>query len=195
MRKLVLCLVGSVALVGLPASRAAATPTTLFSSSTPGVAASPPQVPAGVCAVTITAEGGRGGVYTSNPNPVPGGPGAAVTARVAVTPGATLHVLVGGAGGDGGGEDGTLSGDGGIGGGGGGGGGAPGGGGASVVWTSDLVPLVVAGAGGGSNPGFSGGAGGLLGQSAGDGGTNGVGGVGPRSGKGGKPDGTGGAGG
>ena len=157
---------------------------TLFSSSTPGVA-SVPAVPSGICGVTITAEGGQGG-SAFTPGGTPGGTGASVTARFAVSPGDVLHVLVGGAGGD----DSTSVG--GIGGGGGGGGGAAGGGGASVVWTDAQQPLVVAGAGGGAIGGHTGGAGGLLGQPGGNG-TNNSGGA--NAGKGGKANGDGGDGG
>src|SRR5689334_7509601 len=102
------------------AAPAAASTTTLFTSEAPGIAASPPVVPAGVCSVTITAEGGRGGMFDAFTD-VPGGAGASVTARVAVSPGDVLGVLVGGAGGTGGGEEVTVTGDGGVGGGGGGG--------------------------------------------------------------------------
>ena len=143
----VVCLLGTAVLVGIGPLPAGAAPATLFSSTTPGVVASPPVVPAGVCSVTITAEGGRGGA--AGVPQVAGGAAASVTARVLVSPGDALHVLVGGAGGNQS-EDGNASGDGGAGGGGGGGKGGGGGGGASAIWTAAQVPLVVAGAGGGA---------------------------------------------
>jgi hypothetical protein len=132
---------------------AAAAPAELFSSSTPAFTSSSP-VPAGICFVTITADGGHGGGGEGDN----GGKGASVIARVPVTPGETLAVQVGGAGTDG--TDVTAPSQGGIGGGGGGtifddGGGA----GASAVSDSSGV-LVVAGGGGGGGPGDLGGLGG-----------------------------------
>ena len=67
----VVCLFGTLLLGTAPA---AASTTTLFSSSTPGVAPSAPVVPGGICSVTITAEGGRGGLYDGFTD-VPGGAG------------------------------------------------------------------------------------------------------------------------
>jgi hypothetical protein len=179
----VACACGAVALVGVATAGAAST--TLFSSATPGVASSVPAIPGGICAVTITAEGGQGG-SAFTPGETVGGAGASVSASFAVTPGEQLHVLVGGIG------DNDSTGDGGIGGGGGGGFGAAGGGGASVVWTDALQPLVVAGAGGGAVGLHPGGAGGLLGQAGGDGANNHG---GARVAKGGLANGTGGDGG
>ncbi len=115
--------------------------TVLFTSSTAGFTAAAAVVPANICDVTVTADGGPGG----SDGAVSGGAGASVTASLTVTPGQVLDVEVGGAGG-------TFSGGpGGVGGAGGGGGGnsAAGGGGASVV-SSGGTPLVVAGGGGGA---------------------------------------------
>ena len=183
----VACLCGTYALIGVGTASAVPASTTLFSSTTPGVATAAP-VPGGICSVTITADGGMGG---SNPAPSAalGGAGASVTARIAMSPGDTLNVLVGGVGGN---AVAGVGGDGGIGGGGGANGGASGGGGASAVWTSGQQPLVVAGAGGGANGGHVGGAGGLLGQPGGNGTNNSTGGT---AGKGGKANGVGGDGG
>lgn len=160
---------GAAALIGIGAGPAAAATTTLFSSTTPGVVNPAPVVPAGVCAVTITADGGHGGGAAAHP--ATGGAAALVGARVAVAPGTTLNVLVGGAGGTGFDGDGVTTfsygGAGGIGGGGGGSTAAGGGGGVSVVWTPAPAPLVVAGGGGGGNGGSQvGGAAGPLGQDA-----------------------------
>jgi hypothetical protein len=179
----VACACGAVALVGVATAGAASTE--LFSSTLPGVAATAPVVPGGICAVTITADGGQGG-SAFTPDETTGGVGASVTARFSVSPGDVLHVLVGGVGGD------DSSRAGGVGGGGAGGAGAAGGGGASVVWTDALQALVVAGAGGGAIGGFPGGAGGLLGQAGGDGANNHG---GARVPKGGLANGTGGDGG
>src|SRR5687767_9626727 len=74
-----------------------AAPTELFSSATPGFTASAATVPAGICFVSISADGGEGGANGLE-TPLSGGAGANVTARVPVTPGATLSVQVGGAG-------------------------------------------------------------------------------------------------
>ena len=68
--------------------------TGLFSSSTPGFQAQAATVPAGICFVTVTAEGGHGGAGSDGA----GGVGASVTARVGVSPGDVLAVQVGGAG-------------------------------------------------------------------------------------------------
>ena len=139
-------------------------------------------VPAGVTAVTITAVGAPGGSgprntnTTPTPGAYPGGDGASVTATVAVTPGETLYVEVGGPGGS---TDCSLdpvvspafNGGGGNGCGG-------GGGGASDVRTCSIstcslssadTRLVVAGGGGGGGGaahGCVGGAGGQAGDTA-----------------------------
>ena len=115
-------------------------------------------IPAGVHSLSVTVTGAAGGRWSNPTDPSPaGGNGAVVTATVAVTPGATIHVLVGGQGGEGG-----LSTVGGIGGnhGGGSGGdnasgtgtGGGGGGGFSALF-SGTTPLVVAGGGGGAGHG------------------------------------------
>ena len=94
-------------------------PAELFSSATPGFHPGAAVVPAGICFVTIGAAGGEGGVAEEDGVPgAPSGPGGLLAARVPVTPGALLDVLVGGRGSDG---SGTEGGDGGVGGGGGGG--------------------------------------------------------------------------
>src|SRR5262245_1904845 len=89
-------LVSGLAVWGLSGSASAA-PVSLFSSSTPGFVANAATVPAGICFVTIAADGGHGGASTGNA----GGVAASVSARVGVTPGSVLSVLVGGAGADG----------------------------------------------------------------------------------------------
>lgn len=174
----VACLCGLVELVAVATARST---TPLFSSNTPGVASSVPVVPGGICGVTITAEGGQGGDYTTGS--WAGGSGASVSAGFAVSPGQQLHVLVGGVGGN----EST-----GVGGGGGGGFGSAGGGGASAVWTDAPQPLVAAGAGGGATAGQPGGAGGVLGQAGGNGTNNHD---GANAGKGGLANGTGAVGG
>src|SRR5262245_48291956 len=98
---------------GLTGSASAA-PTALFSSSTPGFQAGAATVPADICFVSITAEGGHGGTAAS----LSGGVAASLSARVAVTPGASLSVQVGGAG-TAGSQDPNVGGQGGSGGGGG----------------------------------------------------------------------------
>ena len=100
--------IGAAVLVGL-GGVAGAAPVSLFSSVAPGV--SSVAVPAGVCFVTIVADGGHGG----SPGAI-GGVGVEVTARFAVTPGTVLGIEVGGAGADG---TGAAAGPGGAGGGGG----------------------------------------------------------------------------
>jgi hypothetical protein len=112
-------------------------------------------VPAGVSSVHVEAVGGRGGSGSGG-----GGAPAEVTGELAVTPGETLYVEVGGNGSEAPGFNG---------GGNGGGAGAGGGGGASDIRTasrsSGLAPdhrlLVAAGGGGGGGPGegFAGGGG------------------------------------
>jgi hypothetical protein len=130
-------------------------------------------VPAGICWVTIEAFGAEGGGAIDESNPViPGGLGGGAEARIAVTPGETLEVNVGGAGADGvehvageggdnGGADGGAGGDPDVGNAGGGGGGA------SDVrqgGTGLDARVVVAGggggAGGGTDPPFQAGDGG-----------------------------------
>jgi hypothetical protein len=125
-------------------------------------------VPAGVTSLEVLAIGGSGG----SSGAVPGGLGARVTADLAVTPGQTLYVIVGG--------DGQTDAQGGSGGFNGGGDGegatadAGGGGGATDIRTTPLsaglgtdTRLIVAGAGGGAGatgPSGAGGAGGNAGE-------------------------------
>src|SRR5450631_169458 len=150
--------------VGLwvPSGSASAASATLFPSTNPaGFYPNAATVPAGICFVTIRADGGHGGAVASQV----GGAGAFVTARVGVTPGATLTVEVGGLGGSAAGQTGGV---GGLGGGGGAGGGfnvdhAAGGGGAGASAVSGLSGvLVVAGGGGGAGETGGGGAAGTL---------------------------------
>src|SRR5262245_51291856 len=147
----------AVALV-FGAGPVSAQPETLFTSATPGFQASAATVPAGICFVTITADGGHGA--TGGNESGVGGVGAMVSGRVAVPEGSTLSVQVAGGG--------SPSGAGGSGGGGASGptGGETnpiggGGGGASAVSVAGGGPLVVAGGGGGWGGG-NGGAGGLV---------------------------------
>jgi hypothetical protein len=116
-----------VAALAVGSGPAEAAPTTLFPMTSPPGAYSV-TVPAGICFVTISGDGGQGATASSGGA---GGVGAHVSARVAVSPGTTLSVMVGD-----GGDPGTAS-TGGTGagrrGGGGGGGGAGGGGGSSFV--------------------------------------------------------------
>ncbi|HEY6316920.1 MAG TPA: hypothetical protein VI462_03410, partial [Acidimicrobiia bacterium] len=83
-------LVGVVAL-GLGSGPAGAATTTLFnsdaSSLTPGFYASAATVPAGICSVAVTADGGHGGAGDFGGA---GGAAARVTATVHVTPGEVL---------------------------------------------------------------------------------------------------------
>jgi hypothetical protein len=170
---------GGLAVVAAPAGAA---PQTLFTSTGPGNVEDAAAVPAGVCFVTVTADGGEGGSTAAA-----GGFGALVTARVAVAPGVALDVMVAGEGGDGVAGEGGAGGAGGVGGGGGGGvdgsqtdGGGGAGGGASAV-SAEGVPLVVVGGGGGAGFGSSGaqagGAGGLVGADAQQGSNGGFGGT------------------
>lgn len=100
-------------------------------------------IPSGVHSITVSAVGARGAPI-GGPSSKLGGYGASITGTFTVTPGETLSVLVGGAGGDG---PIGLSGMGG------------GGGGGSFVWrgsdyTSISKTLLVA-AGGGGGSGYS----------------------------------------
>jgi hypothetical protein len=119
------------------------------------------QVPAGICSVSIVAIGASGGQWTPNSHELEGqaGLGGMVSARVPVTPGSSLTVLVGGQGapGMGGAAPSVPPAAGGFNGGGNGGeaeaprafnAGGGGGGGASSVMVGS-TPLVVAGGGGG----------------------------------------------
>ena len=89
--------VGASALAIAPAA-GNGTSSTLFASIGSGPATTDP-VPAGICFVTITADGGHGGNGVRHlRRGGDGGLAASVTARVGVTPDTTLTVLVGGAG-------------------------------------------------------------------------------------------------
>jgi LPXTG-motif cell wall-anchored protein len=129
-------------------------------------------VPAGVTVIAIDIAGAQGGSSNSV-----GGLGAELVGTVAVTPGQTLHVLVGGRGGDG-----TRYGTG------------AGGGGGSFVYTAATTAGLVAAAGGGGGSASNGGAGNAsTGPDGGDGevsgaglgGTGGGGGAGSAAGGGG----------
>ena len=128
------------------------------------------QVPSGVCRIRIEVVGAAGGSGGTAGAP---GAGAAATAELAVTPGETLRVRVGGSGGE---AMGTTPGAGGWNGGGAGGGaldpwgraGSGGGGATDVRRGGDgLAHRIIVGAGG------SGGAGGAIGGPIGMGGGNG----------------------
>jgi hypothetical protein len=134
--------VAAFALSGAPVASANGTPVTVTFPET-GVPASW-TVPAGVHSVRVRLYGANGAA---------GGSGARVSAAVAVTPGSTLGVVVGGAGnanagGYNGGGSTTLDSTGG------------GGGGATDLLNSSSEPLLVAGGGGG-------GGGGVIGRGAG----------------------------
>jgi hypothetical protein len=119
-------------------------------------------VPAGITSLTVTATGGQGGTSSTTSGNFAGGLGARVQATLAVTPGETLTLYVGGGGGlvtrgyNGGGSGGSS-----------GAGSGGGGGGASDVRRSATAPstsladrLLVAAGGGGGGFGGTGGAGG-----------------------------------
>jgi hypothetical protein len=134
-------------------------------------------VPAGVQSITVDAFGAQGGAGSCCSPHIAGGDGAHVHATLPVTPGATLEVLVGGAGGGSGAQSGGFN----------GGGGVPctsgspfiggGGGGASDVRVSPYGladRLVVAGGGGGGGGnGVGTGIGGSGGAAGGAGGPSG----------------------
>ena len=101
-------------------------------------------VPAGVTSVTIVAAGAAGGPSSGS---YPGGLGAVLGATFPVTPGETLHTLVGGAGGWSGG----------------------GGGGSFVYRTASAAGLLIAAAGGGGGVWVSAGIGGSATTAAADG--------------------------
>ena len=158
-------LVGATALAVAPTAGAGAGPTQLFNSDDPGFHADAAEVPDGICFVTITAAGGRGGAFTTAPAvsevtalaTIGGGAGRTVTARFAVNPGDVLDAFVADVGQNPPtGTDAGHGGNGGTGGGGGGGGGTAGnqagagGGGASAVSNAG-APLVVGGGGGGAS--------------------------------------------
>ncbi|TWH75726.1 titin [Modestobacter roseus] len=130
-------------------------------------------VPAGVCELSWTVEGGAGGPGDDGDGgDVPGGAGGWVIGRMAVIPGQQFVVQVGargssaGAGGAGGMSGGEPSGGSTAGSDGGGGGG-----GASIVWSGASrtgTPLIVAGGGGGGGASWTA-AGGDAGPTGGDG--------------------------
>jgi hypothetical protein len=132
------------------------------------------EVPAGIHSITVEAFGAAGGASGDGK---PGGLGAEVTSTVAVTPGETLAVRVGGQGGNGiDGYPGELChyGGGGFNGGGEAGecnfeGSAAAGGGGATTLVRGLTRLVVAGGGGGAGAGGTGGAGGAGGEEGGTG--------------------------
>jgi hypothetical protein len=177
-----LFLIGGFAVLG--AGTAGAVPTSETFSFTGEQASF--TVPADVCELTIDAFGAQGGagsiiegdngVFSERVGdelgaqqiegePGVGGPGGQVTATVPVTPGETLTILAGGAGGD---ADGNTAGAGGFNGGGDGGtgsedGGGGGGGGGSSSVSRGNEALAIAGGGGGGGgfeEGGDGGAGG-----------------------------------
>jgi hypothetical protein len=119
------------------------------SFTAPGTA--PFVVPASVCHVSVDAIGAQGGIDAGGA--LPGGLGGEADATIPVTPGETLQVTVGGAGGQGvtgvGGSGGSPDG---AAGGGGAAGGSGGGGSSSVQQGGNRV--VIAGGGGGSAFGF-----------------------------------------
>ncbi|MGC4109895.1 MAG: hypothetical protein QM747_05625 [Nocardioides sp.] len=136
------------------------------------------QVPVGVTAIDVTVSGAQGGGVLL------GGQGATVTAHLAVTPGETLDISVGGAG---------SAATGGFGGGGAGGAnttnallsGFGGGGASSLVRDTGTATLVVAGGGGGGSPlVVAGGASGTIGGGTATGGAGGPGGPGTTGGPG-----------
>jgi len=173
----VVCVLGVVAVVlgvrpGAPAPARAAVSVTFTSTGSEQTFV----VPAGVTSLHVVAIGAPGGIGGGGSA---GGKGARVETDIAVTPGQTLYIEVGGAGGAG-----ASGGAGGFNGG--GGGGSPnggGGGGASDVrmvscatscvtggsTTSLNSRLVVAAGGGGSGAGADGGAGGAAGQAGNNG--------------------------
>jgi hypothetical protein len=146
---------GGVAAASWPAGSAGAQPVSRQFSM---AAVTSFSVPAGICSVTVSADGARGGSGSVSGDGQPanegaGGAGVSVSAHVSVTPGGSLSVVVGGVGGT---SNGLGVGAGGFGGGGtnvgisGGGGG-----GASSVATSSGQALVVAGGGFGGGGGGS----------------------------------------
>ncbi|HEY1976420.1 MAG TPA: hypothetical protein VGG89_07750 [Candidatus Baltobacteraceae bacterium] len=162
-------------------------------------------VPDGVTRITVTAGGAQGG---TGYNGLSGGEGGSVTGTIAVTPGQTFDVVVGGKGGNGGTPAGGSAGTNGGGAGSGSGEWGGGGGGGESTFALSGTRLFVAGGGGGSAGassdfgGTPGGGGGTSGQvgGAGDGGGGGGGGGGATQSLGGTggtglaPGGTGGTG-
>jgi hypothetical protein len=156
----VLALAGTAAAALAPSVGGQATGSQEFSFTTPG-ADQPFVVPADVCAVTIRAAGAGGGGEAEGAS---GGSGGLAVATLPVTPGQTLTVRVGEAGGDGPpfGQGPEPGGAGGAPGGGDGGSGdfpAGGGGGFSDVRSGSVVLALGAG-GGGAEDGLGGGGGG-----------------------------------
>ncbi|MGC4111097.1 MAG: hypothetical protein QM747_11890 [Nocardioides sp.] len=135
------------------------------------------QVPAGVTSIDVTVDGAQGGPLSGAPLLGLGGKGASVVATLAVTPGETLDLNVGGAGGwpaggiGGGGDGGTNSTNAAFSGGG-------GGGASSISRETGGTTLVVAGGGGGAAQLLvNGGAGDTIGGGTGTLGTGGPGGA------------------
>jgi hypothetical protein len=91
---------GAVGLIVTSGPASAAPVVTQFTS--PGVVTGGYTVPAGVCFVTVVADGGQGGQQFGSP-----GLGAQVSARFAVTPAEVLGIFGAGAGGNGGGGGGS----------------------------------------------------------------------------------------
>ena len=94
-------LVGGTALALAPTAGAGNGATQLFNSDDPGFHEGAAEVPDGICFVTITAAGGRGGDFTTAPvaqvaalATISGGAGRTVTARFAVNPGDVLDAFV-----------------------------------------------------------------------------------------------------
>ncbi|GAA3938008.1 DUF7507 domain-containing protein [Microbacterium soli] len=139
--------IATSAMVIAPAAQASPAPDAPQTALVPG--AHTVIVPNGVCAVDLTAAGGAGGTAITGVVEA-GGAGAVIHSSLAVTPGQSFDVTVGGAGGAGG--------LGGVGGGGAGGAtglhsGAGGGGYTGISLDGDL--LVLAGGGGGTGGGHS----------------------------------------
>src|SRR4029077_11317213 len=89
------CATVAGALLFLSGGPVEAAPVTVFQSTGTGPAFV--VVPTGICNVTITAKGGQGGA-AGGPRGATGGSAAVISARVAVTPGQTLNILVASAG-------------------------------------------------------------------------------------------------
>ncbi len=172
---LLIAATSSLVLAGKSAGGAATVTKFTFTGDTQSIV-----VPEGVTTMHVVAIGGRGGQGAQTQ--AVGGFGAVVSADVAVTPGKTVIVVVGGNGGDAAGAVGGKGGFGGLGSGGDGGSakstlvekGGGGGGGMSYAYVDGegVLPgfLVGAAGGGGSGGGRVGGAGG---NGSGDNGTNG----------------------
>src|SRR5437868_1067251 len=93
---IIAAMAGALMLIG--AAPASGAPQTLYTSSGTGPSADVATVPAGICFVTIVADGGDGGAGFTGGPVVPGGAGAGISARVPVTLGGSFSVHVAGAG-------------------------------------------------------------------------------------------------